>query len=435
MNKKKSIIAHLGLFDRYSLAFFLSSIIPLAVLVFISYQFIFPELEDSGRTTFGISLRILMFLLVFLSILAFFVSRAATREIVEKLQLNNEKLRNVFVIAESMSRESFLDVLLETVVKRAIELTGASAGLALIRNEETGELVFEVALGTGTMSTRSVPDNTGIAGWVLKHQKAVIIDDVSKDDRYNPEVDVMPNFATQSILSVPLASGGKVFGVLELLKHTGQEGFTEDDANLLKCLAGQTSIFIHNVEYHQQQQNYFTHMTELLLSALEGTRQFWPGHLTNTARYANLIARHLGFSDPDLKQLHYAALLHDIGFIKINLQEGSPRKLIEHHPEIGYEMIHPITLWKDVAPAIKHHHERYDGNGYPAKIAGDQIPMNSRILAVAETLDVLCNPKSYKKKNLSYAEAFKEILAYSGSQFDPVVVDALQKVIESNQLT
>ncbi len=435
VKNRKSFIAHLGLFDRYSLAFFLSSVIPLAVLVYVSHEFIFPVLEASGRFYLGLSLRILMYFLVFLAILAFFVSRAATREIVETLQSNNAKLKNVFVIAEALSRESYLDVLLDTIVRRAIELTNASAGMALMRDQESRELIFEVSLGTGALSERSVPEDTGVAGWVVKNQKAVIINDVARDSRYNPELNVMPHYNPESILAVPLIGGGKVFGVLELMKSDHREGFTDDDANLLKCLAGQTSIFIQNVEYREQQRNYFTHMTELLLSALEGTRQFWPGHLTNTAKYANLIARQMGVSDLELKEIHYAALLHDIGFVKINLHEGSPRKLIEHHPEIGYEMIRPITLWKDVAPVIRYHHERYDGNGYPSGIAGDQIPLHSRILAVAETLDVLCNPKSYKKKSLSYEEAFLEIQAYAGSQFDPGVVEGLRHVIESKILS
>lgn len=435
VTKRKSLIARLGLFDRFSLAFFLSSIIPMAVLVFVSHRFVFPALQNSKAESWELPLRILLYLLLFLSILAFFISRAATREMVEKLQINNQKLKNIFVIAESLSRESYLDVLLESIVKRGIELTNAAAGIALIRNDESGELDFEVALGTGTVAVRSVSADTGVAGWVYRNQLPVVINDVRTDQRYNPEADVLPKFDTKAILAVPLAIGGRVFGVLELLKSKAADGFTEDDINLLKCLAGQTSIFIQNVDYRSQQQNYFTHITELLLTTLESTRQIWPDHLSNTARFSNLIGRQLGLSDQDLRQLHYAALLHDIGFVKINLQEGPPRKLIELHPEIGYQMILPITLWKDVAPIIRDHHERYDGNGYPAGISGNQIPMNSRILSVAETLDVLTNPRSYKKNKLSIAEACEEIRAYAGSQFDPAVAGALQKVVESHQLS
>lgn len=430
----KSIISRLGLFDRYNLAFFLSSIIPLLVLVFVSHKYVFPTLEASGQGQMTIWMRTLLYFIVFLAILAFFVSRAATGETVEKLRSNNEKLKHIFVISESLSRESYLDVLLDSIVKRAVELTGASAGLVLMRRDGDDQLEFKVTRGIGSINVKTVSIDTGIAGWVYKNQKVALVDDVHSDQRYQPEHDIFPDFDTASILAVPLAGSGHVFGVLEMLKTRNNPGFTEEDANLLKSLAGQTTIFIQNVRYREQQQNYFTHMTELLLTALEGTRQIWPGHLSNTARYANLLARQLNVSESDLKTLHYASLLHDIGFVKINLHEGPPRKLIELHPIIGYEMIEPVTLWKDVAPLIRYHHERYDGKGYPGELAGSDIPLGARILAVAEALDVICNPKSYRKETLDVENAFIEIQAYAGAQFDPAVVDALENVIKSGQI-
>ncbi len=427
----KSIISRLGLFDRYNLVFILSSIMPLTVLVFISHKYVFPSLEKSGQDQMIIWIQALLYLIVILVILAFFVSRTATSETVEKLYSNNEKLKHIFVISESLSRESYLDVLLDSIVKRAVELTNASAGLVLMKREDDNQLEFKVTRGIGTISVNAVSIDTGVAGWVFKNQKVALINDVYSDDRYQPEYDIFPGFDTASILAVPLSGAGHVFGVLEMLKTKNNPGFTEDDANLLKSLAGQTTIFIQNVRYREEQLNYFTHMTELLLTALEGTRQIWPGHLSNTARYANLLARQLNISESDLKNLHYASLLHDIGFLKINLQEGPPRKLIELHPTIGYEMIKPITLWKAVAPLIRYHHERYDGKGYPGELAGDNIPLGARVLAVAEALDVICNPKSYRKEALDIKNAFNEIQAYAGTQFDPVVVDALENIIKS----
>lgn len=433
--RKRSLISRLGLFDRYSLSFLLSSVCPLGVLVFIMHKYALPYIEEVlNAPTLAFSLSILMYFLVFLAILAFFVSRSATRETVDKLQSNNNKLKNVFEISESLSRETHLDVLLETIVRKAVELTDADGGMALIRDAETGDLVFDVAQGTGRLEVKSVPANSGVAGWVTRHQKVALVDDVLADPRYSPGLNVLPDFETGSILAAPLGSGPRAFGALELLKRKGMGKFHEDDANLLKSLAGQASIFIQNVEFRDAQQNYFTYMTDLLLSALDGTRQFWPGHLNNTARFSYLMAKELGLPDGQLRKLHYAALFHDIGFVKINLKEGPPRKLIEHHPELGYEILAPISLWKDVAPIVRYHHERFDGTGYPHGLQGREIPVGARILAVAETLDTLVNPKSYKKETLTYDLAVQEIRAYSGTQFDPRVVDALESILEAGYL-
>ncbi|HPQ38983.1 MAG TPA: HD domain-containing phosphohydrolase [bacterium] len=434
--KNRSFISRLGLFDRYNLSFILSSLIPLGVLVLIVHKYVIPDLERAkADPSLIFSLSILMYLLVFLAILAFFVSRSATRETVETLRVNNEKLNSIFTVSESLSREVHLDVLLTAVVRRSMELTNADGGLVLIRDEETGDLVIEIAEGTGPVTVRSVPYNSGVAGWVARHQKVALINDVTADPRYNAGMDILPSFDTGSILASPLVSGSRSFGTLELLKKSGQPGFSEGDASLLKSMAGQTSIFIQNVEYREEQQNYFTHMTELLLSALDGTRQFWPGHLNNTARYTYLLAKHLGLPDGQLKKLHYAALFHDIGFVKLNLREGPPRKLIELHPEMGYEMLRPITVWKDVAPLVRYHHERYDGEGYPHQLGGREIPVGSRILSVAEALDTMVNPKSYKKQTMEIQDAVQEIRAYAGTQFDPRVVDALVELLETGYLT
>ncbi len=436
MNKriKHSWLSRLGLNDRYNIAFILSSIIPLGVLVYFSYVYVFPSLKDSHHEYLTIWLSVLLYLLVFLSILAFFVSRAATFETVEKLRTNNEKLSNVFVISESLSREMYLDVLLNSIVKRAIELTNASAGFVLVSNEDTGMLEFQVTKGTGTVSQNEVPMGSGVAGWVVKNRRIAMIDNVSVDSRYDSEQNFLPEFDTGSILAVPILGSGRVFGVIELLKSKNNPGFTDDDANLLKCLAGQTSIFVQNVDFREQRQNYFTHITEILMSSLEGTRQFWPGHLANTARYSYLIARQMNLNDTEHKKIHYASLLHDIGFIKVNLGANPSRQRIELHPEVGYDMIRPITLWKNVAPIIKHHHERYDGKGYPDGLSKTNIPIGSRILAVAESLDVITNPQSYRTETLSFKDALKEIKAYSGTQFDPAVVEALENIIQSGQL-
>jgi len=433
-NRRRSIISRLGLFDRYSLSFILSSLIPIAVLVFVMYRYAIPYIEDVEKSpNLAYSLVLLMYCIVFLAILAFFVSRSVTREMVDSLQSNNGKLKNVFEISESLSRECHLDVLLDVVLRKAIELTNASAGIVLIRDKETGDLVFEVTRGLGRLEIDRIPANSGVAGWVTRHQKLALIDDVLADPRYMPELNILPDFDTSSILAAPLGSGSESFGTIELLKD-GHSTFTGDDANLLKSLASQTSIFIQNVKFREDQQNYFTHITDLLLSALDGTRQFWPGHMENTARYTYLIAKQLGLPDGQLKKLHYAALFHDIGFIKINLKDGPPRKLIEHHPEFGYEMLEPIAVWRDIAPVVRYHHERFDGEGYPHGLKGRDIPLGSRIIAIAEALETMTNPKSYKKETLEMDRAIQEISAYSGTQFDPKVVEALTELLEAGYL-
>ncbi|MBN1552476.1 GAF domain-containing protein [bacterium] len=420
--QKRSLIAKLGLFDRYNLAFVLSSIIPLGVLVYVINKYV-PIHEASSARMW---LNILFFSLLFLSILGFFVARVATHETVDQLKRYNSRLYSLFAISQSLSRQIHMDVLMEDIVKSAIEMTGASAGLFLLRDESKNTLRFEVTIGTGAITLKEIPISRGVAGWVADHNEIVVINNVEEDGRYQKDFNILPNFETSAILAAPLGIGAKNYGTLELLHRKEDNSiFTEEDASILETLAGQATIFIENTKFRDAQQNYFIHITEILLSSLDGTRQFWSGHLKNTARFCYLIGKHLKLSDHSMRTLHYAGLLHDIGFVKINLREGPSRKMIELHPEVGYEMIQPITVWKDVAPLIRYHHERFDGTGYPHQLGGEDIPLGSRILAVAETMDVLTNRMSYRQETLDMMQAIKEIKAYAGTQFDPAIVDAL----------
>jgi len=429
--QKSSLIKKMGLSDRYNLSFLLTSIVPLIILTAVVLLYVRPALESSEGHEL-ISLNIMLFFVIFLTILGFFVSRSATQESIEKLSANNQHLQHMFDISQSLNKEVHLDVLLEDIVKAAMKMTNASGGIVLLLSDDRSELKFAVNLGTGEKIMNSIPNGKGVGGWVAKNQKMVILNNIENSEQYDRNMDVFPNFDTSAILAVPLGIQEKPFGVLELLHRDENELFSEEDGRLVKILAEQATIFIENAQYHADQKNYFIHITELLLNALEGTRQFWPNHLRNTARYANIIARGLNFPDGKMRDLHYAALLHDIGFIKINLREDPSRSKIELHPELGYEMIKDITLWHNVAPIIRYHHERFDGDGYPHKLAGEEIPLSSRILAVSETLDVLTNKYSYRKNKMDMKAAMKEIRAYSGTQFDPQIVDELQKVIDSN---
>ncbi|MEF9437510.1 MAG: HD domain-containing protein, partial [Candidatus Mariimomonas ferrooxydans] len=108
-------------------------------------------------------------------------------------------------------------------------------------------------------------------------------------------------------------------------------------------------------------------------------------------------------------------------------------KYIQSHPQLGYDMIRPISLWRDAADIILSHHERHDGNGYPSKKKGEDIPVTAKVLSVADTFDVLTSKYSYKSR-VDYSTAISEITAYSGKQFDPDVVKAFEESIRDEDL-
>jgi len=129
-----------------------------------------------------------------------------------------------------------------------------------------------------------------------------------------------------------------------------------------------------------------------------------------------------------------ASLLHDVGFLRIDLDEAYNKEVYMQHPGIGYEMIKPITFYAGIAPFILYHHLRFDGYGYPpSEIKGEEIPLQARIIAIAEAFDAMTSELSYKVP-ISFEAAIEELRDKSGSQFDPRLVEAFLGEISSEHL-
>jgi HD-GYP domain-containing protein (c-di-GMP phosphodiesterase class II) len=133
-------------------------------------------------------------------------------------------------------------------------------------------------------------------------------------------------------------------------------------------------------------------------------------------------------SEEEKKRLYFASLLHDVGFLRIRADESYQREQFMKHPVIGYEMISPINFYADVAPFILYHHERYDGLGYPKRLKGEAIPLESRIIAIAEAFDAMVNETSYKVP-LDFHSAVEELKRNAGTQFDFWLVDVFSSNI------
>lgn len=178
-----------------------------------------------------------------------------------------------------------------------------------------------------------------------------------------------------------------------------------------------------------------------LVGAIEAKDPYTMGHSVRVAEYTIGIARHMAIDEPQLERLEYAALLHDLGKV------GIPRSLlakpaaltateiaeIRRHPDIGASIIETVPYLEDIVSTVQHHHERVDGAGYSAGLAGIAIPLPARILAVADSYDAMTSERPYRSA-LSTIEALRELEAHSGSQFDEDVVRAMVSYLDSARI-
>lgn len=177
---------------------------------------------------------------------------------------------------------------------------------------------------------------------------------------------------------------------------------------------------------------------QTLRYTVEAKDPYTRGHSDRVSEYSVLIGKKIGLSEEEIKILKIGGLFHDIG--KIGVPDSilkKPGKLtddeyseIKNHPSIGAHILTPATIFKDIIPIVKHHHEKYDGNGYPARLIGENIPYLARIAVIADTFDAMTSKRTYRNE-LPLEVVKEEFIKYRGIQFDPNLVDVFTDILEN----
>lgn len=221
----------------------------------------------------------------------------------------------------------------------------------------------------------------------------------------------------------------------------------KDDDNVISLPNLVGSVVLSNMssqieELKKQKKEVCEQAIRTLLHALYCKDNYTYGHCMRVAHFSLCLGKELGFSDDEIYQLEVAALFHDIG--KIGTPDailGKPSRLEEEefvimkeHPELSGEILAHFTEFADAAKFAKHHHERYDGRGYPDRLKGDEIPLFSRVILIADTFDAMTSTRPYRK-GLPYEVAFNELIEFSGSQFDPNLVQHFINAMKKEEKT
>ena len=257
----------------------------------------------------------------------------------------------------------------------------------------------------------------------------------------------------RSFTSVPLRMKDKIIGLLNIYSCSAKEKTTEGQRKTLSLLADRAAVAIENATLYSNLQQHFFQTIDSFLKALEAKDVYTHGHSERVKKYSEMIVAEFKSKDPakysemiakELKEtpnldkiITQAALLHDIGKIGVNLSalnhpgplDDQQRSRFKEHPSIAKTILEPIGAFATIIPIIYHHHENYDGSGYPGGIAGYAIPLGARILAIADSFDAMTSDRAYRKA-LSQDDATKELLKFSGKQFDPTIVEVFLNVIK-----
>ncbi len=243
------------------------------------------------------------------------------------------------------------------------------------------------------------------------------------------------NNGNGNVMAIPLKIRSEVFGILFLFIRAGRGCFSEKDLYFSNFLAQKASFSIENLAlYENIYENLFSTLYAFV-ETIEARDSYTKQHSSRVSSYAMAIAREIGCSQEEIDELNVSGNLHDIGKIgipdSILLKPGrltdKEYEVIKKHPVIGSNIIGHFNLWSLEEKIIRHHHERWDGKGYPDNLRENEIPFLSRILAVSDVYDALTSDRSYRKK-MREDVALNIIIENAGSQFDPKIVDVFLKL-------
>ena len=363
----------------------------------------------------------------------------------EQLEHRVHELSALYEFGQAVSTSLRLEEVVRLVVETVPTAVHALAVWVFLWNEEEERLVaqpMETDPRSPSVDVR-YRAGEGLVGWVFLEGRPAIVTDVNTDPRWKKEPEHEKNilgFRVKDVMAVPMIHGKKVLGVLLAINRQQGRAFSDTDQSLFSALAGQAAIAIENAQLFEDVRDISVATISSLVTAIDARDPYTRGHSEEVTRVVVKLAREMGWQGADLEMLEFAALLHDVG--KIAVPDDILRKpeeliadewnIIYLHPYHSAQILRPVEPLRKIIPWIYHHHERWDGEGYPDRLKGEDIPEGARIIAVVDAFNAITTNRPYHQA-LSEQAALDEIAENAGKQFDPAVVKAFLKIMKAGK--
>jgi len=357
-----------------------------------------------------------------------------------ELKIVKEELQDVFKVSSAaVSPSKDLNDTLSMIVKVSSNATHADAISLRLIKEKNNSLITVASSG---LSKEYLADTffevgKGFPGVMVNTKKPLVINDLKLDSQLAKQEGMIKE-GIRSIIYIPAVFRKDTLGIITAYFKSSKD-FNENEIQLLSNFASQAAVAIEEAKlYKDVHVNYFNTVRSLVL-AMEAKDTYTKRHSERTTQFAIKLGKYLKLSDKQIQTLTYAGKVHDVGKIAISdvilNKPGkltmAERGLIELHPIKGAEMLSPLSFLEDGIPCVRHHHERWDGRGYPDGLKKSQIPFYARVLACADSFDAMTSDRPYRFRKMTYDEALGELKANSGAQFDPAIVSAFEQVLRS----
>lgn len=352
-----------------------------------------------------------------------------------ELKKSKDQLSVLYQISRTISSTLKLDDVLQTILDFSIKISGAGRGSIMLLDKKKRIFYIKIPYDKSEKNIDKITfaENENTIGWVVKNKKFLYIKNLENDKHFS-KIKIIRRQIKQ-LLIIPTIVEDKVIGVINL-ENTS---LNPDTIDLLRSFSEGAAVAINNARLYQKIKDSYFEIAKALAQAIEAKDPYTHGHSARVVEYAVSIAQKLDLPEEEKELLKYAAMLHDIGKIGVkgivlnnpNSLTGEEYVEIKKHPLVGEGIIQPIELLQPIRPLIRHHHEWYNGKGYPDGLSGENIPLGARILAVADTYDAMKSDRPYRKA-LTEETAIRELKRGSGTQFEPKLVEVFLGILKQN---
>ncbi|MEW6622432.1 MAG: HD-GYP domain-containing protein [Bacillota bacterium] len=354
---------------------------------------------------------------------------------------NLNAIAKYFDAATRLSQLTFTSTSLESLLEKFVELL-----MDLLQLKKVGVMFFDPVMEEMTMKMSVGFQDSDSEKYCLKSSKRIIECLLShKEPHLYNSKSMSLHHLKQSLnepydaLYIPLLVGHEVRGVIILVKPEQPHPFTNDEIKIASTLTGYVALAMENIRLSDELTGLNLNFLNSLAGAIDARDNYTRMHSMRVTRYSIMTGVYMKLPQDNLELLRRGALLHDIGKIGIRddilLKKGKltleERDLVRKHPEIGARILGPDGPFRLVVPLILHHHERYDGRGYPHGLKGVDIPTGARIIAVADAFEAMTSYRPYRRA-YTRDKAVKELQLHAGTQFDPDVVAAFMSILKED---
>ncbi len=354
----------------------------------------------------------------------------------ELLKKNEEQLMlldNIKKITDNITSILDYDILLPNILQKIKTLFDVDAISIMSFKAGTKMLYIRSSIGLSYRYTKEQQVNAMNID-TEKFGIPFVIDDLHNN--YFGDKTLVEEEGLYADLVIPLKVYDDFVGVLNLYSKDPTRNFTLEDLDKAAIISTSVAIALKNADMFTEMEETVIDVISTISKIVEAKDKYTEKHSESVAEIAVKIGRRLNLQKDELNNLYIAGLMHDIGKISIPdsvLQKpgklnNEEMEIIKTHPTVGAEILKHIRKLAPVKEAILYHHERYDGKGYPEGRAGKDVPLNARILSIADAFEAMTSDRPYHK-GLKREEAIKELMRNRGSQFDPELVDILLGII------